>query len=199
MRLILMPWPSFTLARLTDACEGSRIVSSLIHWLTLVLPPTIHPMVVHFPIALLWTTAVVDILAVLVRGRDHFLDRAGFWLLTGSGASIFVAAAAGVISEQSVHLTPTTAAILSAHQRDAVLTGLFALAGWLVQIATRFRAPERGAWSLFGSGRGRVSGLVMLFVIGAAVMVSITGTLGGSMVYDHCLGVPAVACRTAPR
>jgi uncharacterized membrane protein len=175
-----------------------QLVGHLVQALARILPPTIHPMVVHFPIALLWVTAIVDLLAVFVRSRDHFLDRVGFWLLTGSGAAIFFAAAAGVISEQSVHLTTTTAALLSAHQRDAALTGVFALLGWLTQIATRFRAADPGAWSLFGTGRGRVSPAVALLVIGATVMVSITGTLGGSMVYGHCLGIPTSGCRTAP-
>jgi uncharacterized membrane protein len=167
----------------------------LIRVLARILPPTIHPMVVHFPIAFLYATAIIDILALFPQARssDHFLDRVGFWLLTASGAAIFAAAVAGVISEQSVHLTPATRAILSAHQRDAVLTGLFALGGWIAQISARFR-PGRG-WTLFDTGRGRVSGLVALLVVAAAVMVSITGTLGGSMVYQHCLGTAATACR----
>ncbi len=94
-----------------------------------VLPPTIHPMVVHVPIALLYGTAGAEALALVTRSgdRDRFWDRAAFWLLTLSGAALVAAGAAGVISEYSVRLTHTTARLLAAHQRDATLTGLFAL------------------------------------------------------------------------
>lgn len=167
-----------------------------------VLPPTIHPMVVHFPIALLYVTAGAEALALVTRSaeRDRFWDRAAFWLLTLSGAAIVAAGAAGVISEHSVHLTHTTAGLLAAHQRDATLTGLFALLAWGFQLAARFsRTPGRNPggtpWSVLGSGRGRVTGVVLACGIAAAVMVSITGTLGGSMVYQHCLGVPTATCQ----
>lgn len=169
----------------------------LIAWLARMFPPTIHPMVVHFPIALLYITSLAEFLALITRSarRDRFLDRASFWLLTLSGAAIVAAGAAGVISEQSVHLTPTTAAMLSAHQRDAVLTGLFALMGWLAQAFTFFR--DTRAWSILGSGRGRVTFVSMVLVWAATFMVSVTGTVGGSMVYNHCLGIRAPQCRPA--
>lgn len=163
---------------------------ALIALLTRWLPPTIHPMVVHFPIALLWLTALVDVLAVFGgRGKtDRFLDRAGFWLLTLSGAAIVAAGAAGVISEHAAHPSPATRSLLSAHQRDAVLTGFFALIAWLLQIWTRFKGGGIG-WTVPIFAGGRVSLWVLIFVLAATVMVSITGSIGGSMVYDHCLGI----------
>ena len=168
-----------------------------------VLPPTIHPMVVHVPIALLYGTAGAEALALVTRSgdRDRFWDRAAFWLLTLSGAALVAAGAAGVISEYSVRLTHTTARLLAAHQRDATLTGLFALLASGSSSGPGFprvRVGTRGGgipWSVLGSGRGRVTGVVLACGIAAAVMVSITGTLGGSMVYQHCLGVPTATCQ----
>jgi uncharacterized membrane protein len=177
-------------------------VQGLVKVLAGVLPPDIHPMVVHFPIALLYLTSGAELLALLTGSalRDRFWDRVAFWLLTLSGAAIVAAGAAGVISEQSARFTPTTAALLSAHQRDAVLTGLFALMAWILQLLAQFprRVPAGlEGWSVLGTRRGRVTWAVLVFGVAATVMVSVTGTLGGSMVYQHCVGVPATSCRTS--
>lgn len=155
------------------------------------LPPTIHPMVVHFPIALLYLTLLADVLALARRGRgDQFWDRTAWWLLSLALVSLVAAALAGIVSESFVHWNSKTRAILSAHQRDATLTGLFALAAWVVQTRTRFAAQP----TLRGRRlrRGRVSGPVLALVLGAVVMVSITGTLGGTMVYRYGVGIRGV-------
>ncbi len=179
-----------------------QLMQALVRLGAAALPPTIHPMVVHFPIALLYLAAGAQGMALVTRSAQHdrFWDRAALWLLTLAGAAIAVAAAAGVISAESVHLTPDTRALLDAHQRDAVLTGLLALASWVLQVSARFPAAGRSwpdTWSLLGTGRGRVTGAACIAGVAAAVMVSITGTLGGSMVYRHCLGIPTRTCQTA--
>lgn len=167
------------------------ILFAMIHFLVQVLPPTIHPMVVHFPIAFLFLTAVVDLLGYLNEDEGHFFARVSFWLLTGSLFALFAAAVAGVVSEQSVKWTPVTAAILSAHQHDAVLTGLFASAAWLLRLNRRYKKHDFG-WSVLGTRRGRPGLLATLLTIAAVVMVSITGSLGGSMVYNHGVGIVGV-------
>lgn len=148
-------------------------------------------MVVHFPIAFLFLTAIVDLLGYLNDDRDHFFARVSFWLLTGSLFALVGAAIAGVISEQSVKFTPATAAILSAHQHDAVLTGLFASAAWILRLHRRYKKSQMG-WSVLGTRRGRPGLLATLLTIGAVIMVSITGSLGGSMVYNHGVGILGV-------
>ena len=159
-----------------------------------ILPPTIHPMVVHFPIALIYLTLLVEL--VMWAGPPdptHFFARASFWLLTLSCIAMIGAMFAGLISEQTIKLTPQTAQLLSAHQHDAMLTGLFAGAAWLLRIAGRFPRSQRAtAWSLMGSGRGRPSPLATVLVLGSVIFISITGSLGGSMVYNHGLGVHAL-------
>ena len=162
---------------------------------TAIFPPTIHPMVVHFPIALLYLTLLIEIIGYLVPRQDHFFDRAGFWTLTLSLFAIVGAAAAGMISEQFVKWTPTTAPILYAHQRDAILTGVFALGAWVVRWFGMFpKSGRQGAsWSLWRTGRGRQTALDTILVIAAVIMVSITGALGGSMVYNHGVGIAHVS------
>lgn len=159
-----------------------------------VFPPTIHPMIVHFPIALLYLTLLADIAAYLSsRQQDRFFERMGFLTLSLSLMAIVAAGAAGLISEHFVHWTPTTQAMLSAHQRDAVLTGIFALAAWTLrwfsQYPTQPSTPEGPRRQWFVSGRGRLTLWSTACVLGAVVMVSITGAIGGTMVYGYGAGV----------
>jgi uncharacterized membrane protein len=152
-------------------------------------PPTIHPMVVHFPIALLYLTTLFDFLAVaLPRRRSRTFHQVGLWMLSLALVSLVAAALAGIISEHAAHLTAATRTLLSLHQRDAFLTGLLASGAWVLQVMTRFPSPSsKEGWSL--AGRGRVSWAVFALVVGATAMVSITGSLGGAMVYGHGVGV----------
>ncbi|MCL6562069.1 MAG: DUF2231 domain-containing protein [Firmicutes bacterium] len=152
-------------------------------------PPTIHPMVVHFPIALLYLTTLFDFLAVVLpHRRSRTFHQVGLWLLSLGLVSLVAAALAGIISESAAHFTPATRALLSVHQRDAFLTGLLASGAWIVQVMTPFApAASKESWSL--AGRGRVSWVVLALVASATAMVSITGSLGGTMVYGHGVGV----------
>jgi uncharacterized membrane protein len=173
-------------------------VFPVILWLAHLLPATIHPMVVHFPIALLYLTAGIDLLSLAVPDRDRFLQRAGFWSLTLACVAIIVTMSLGLVSEQSVHWTPAMRAVLSRHQRDAVMTGLSAGAAWLVQVFSRYPAGQPG-WSLLGLGRGRCTILSTLLVVLAAVFVTLTAHLGGEMVYHFGAGVVGVTRITPPR
>jgi len=178
----------------------SALLGTWIRIGTSLLPRTIHPMVLHFPIVLLYLAVLIEVVRYVGgRSREMFFQRAGFWVLTLSLFAIVAAAAAGVISEQFVRFTPQTAALLSAHQTDAVLTGVLALAAWLVRVFTKFPRDGRKSdrWSLFGTGRGRASVVSSLLVVGAMVMISITGSLGGTMVYHYGVGTPATL-KSAP-
>jgi len=168
--------------------RGVRRLSAIVTVLVRLLPPTIHPMIVHFPIVLLYITAAIDILAAVLADRDRFLQRAGFWALTLANVFTVIAMAAGVVSEQSVHFLPPVARILEQHQRFAVLTGLCEGAAWLLRVGTAF--PRGGGWSLWGRGRGTLPSTAL--VVAAAVFVTITASLGGRMVYDHGAGVLGV-------
>lgn len=171
----------------------------LVSWLTGILPPTIHPMVVHFPIAFLYLTLLLEACSYVALRGDRFFARASFWALFLSLVGIVAAGAAGVISEHAVTLSPQTARLLSAHQRDAVLTGLFALGAFGWRLAARFpRRTSGSGWSILHSGRGRPTPVSTLLILGAVIMISITGSLGGTMVYGYGVGTPSSQAR-APK
>lgn len=162
-------------------------------------PHTIHPMVVHFPIALLYLALAVDIVSRFMRTPDHFLDRSSFWLTVLGFLAGAIAAAMGVISEQFVHWTPTTTVLLGAHQRDAVLTGVFALLAIAVRFYSHYPQSQPAvshsgrAWSFWSTGRGRSTPLSTVLLLLAVVMITLTGSLGGTMVYHYGVGIRHVS------
>ena len=170
----------------------SAFLQTWIHIGIHIFPHTIHPMVVHFPIALLYLALAVDILGKLVKTPDRFFDRASFWLTVLGFIADAVAAAMGVISEQFGKWNSTTIAILAAHQRDAVLTGIFAFLAIIARLIAHYPQTAMGRnsrWSFANSGRGRSTGLSTLFLFLAVVMITLTGTLGGTMVYHYGVGI----------
>ncbi len=153
-------------------------------------PPTIHPMIVHFPIALLYLALLIEI-ARFFRpySEGRFLDRIGYYMTVLSVLACIAAAAAGVISEQYVPFTSASATLLAAHQRDAVITTLAAMGAVILRTIAKYPRHQSG-WTLMGTGRGRPSRLSSLLVLIAVIMVSITGHLGGTMVYHYGAGTP---------
>jgi uncharacterized membrane protein len=168
--------------------EEVPTIRGLVQGIVGFFPPTIHPMILHFPIALLYLTAVVDVLAQVLPDRDRFLQRAGFWCLTLTAFFTVLTIAAGAISQQSVHFTPLTRRIFHRHQLFAGLTGGAVGVAWLLRVFTPFRTGQ--GWTLFGRGRGTL--LSTAVVVLAAVCITVTAMLGGQLVYDHGAGVLGV-------
>lgn len=176
----------------------------MLNFLVSLFPPTIHPMVVEFPIALLFTALLLDLLAIWQK--DLVLERAGLLVFVLGFLSIGVAGLAGWISEHYVTLTPVTAAILAAHRRDAELTGiLFTLVAvlrfrsrrlWIRQSPLKpvsLSSPHR---ALAPATRKSWNATFLMYALGL-VMLSVTGTVGGSLVFNHGLGVKGLGLRAA--
>ena len=162
------------------------------------LPPLVHPMLVHFPIVLLYGSLFSAIVGLF--WRDRFFDRASFWLLVLGLVAGIAAAAAGVISEQYVRWTPATSALLSRHQADAVLTGLFVILALVSRVLARYpNGPIDSRWSVARTGRGKPTIFSLVFLVGAVVMVTLTASVGGTMVYQYGVGIHGVLFRTPPQ
>lgn len=138
-------------------------------------PRTIHPMVVHFTIAINLLAAFVGLVGIF-RKKDPFFERAFFWTLILSVLFTLAAGVTGVISESYVNVPATVSPMLQDHQHLGLLTGIALVIATMVQWFARRRKPQ-------------VSGLALVVSILAAILVSITGHLGGTMVYSHGLGI----------
>ena len=142
---------------------------------------TLHPMIVHFPITLFYLTALFE--GLYFAFRQDWLARAGYMLLTLSMAAGVAAGIAGAISESYVvsHISPSSLHILSTHKNFAELSVFTFGVAWLWRtlLALRHRLPQ-----------GFAAVVYYLVILLGVALISYTGFLGGSLVYDHGVGVP---------
>ncbi len=141
----------------------------------------LHPAVVHFPIALLVASVVLDAVGVVFRRAG--LTQAGFALLVAGGIGAALAALSG--PEEDVK-DAATRVILTRHELTAAATITLAL----VLIGVRI-----------GNMNGlRGSGAYGYLALGVLVIVALTATgyFGGQMTYEHGVGVAQLQGATAP-
>lgn len=135
----------------------------------------LHPLIVHFPIALLITSVVLDALGVGFRRAS--LTQAGFYtLISGSlGAAAAVLTGPEHAAKDAASLT-----ILHRHELFAALMVLCCL----ILVGMRLGNVN----GLYGTG---VFGYLALGVV-LIVCIVLTGYYGGQMVYDRGVGVSAL-------
>lgn len=143
--------------------------------------PNLHPLVVHFPIALISISAFFHVAAMFTRGKacsTHcaILAHTTLWL---GALSALVAVFFGWQASNSVNHDEVSHAAMMIHRTWAVgtLSVLAILAGWDVWRNKVDSSPAR--W--FAAA-----------VIGAWGLVATTAWHGGELVYRHGLGVMAL-------
>ncbi len=134
----------------------------------------LHPLVVHFPLALLPTAVLLYLFAALA-GRES-LAWTGLWVLALGTAGAGVAAATGLYASDGVMVDPTVRErLLDVHERWMLATTAlaFCLTAWALLARP---APRRGR-ALFAAGL-----LVLLAVLTKGA------DYGGRLVYDYNAG-----------
>jgi uncharacterized membrane protein len=164
-----------------------------------------HPIIVHFPIALLIAGVVLDFLALFLR-RAHLVAAAS-WCLGFGAVGLLAAELSGQLIEDHVNRA-AAGNILEVHKTFALMTvitfvTLFVLRIlWLSPSILSFLSPAMPAAARAGKyiqtsvpNLGSYSRLLisvyLLLSVGGIVLLAITGYLGGSMVYDHGVGTPS--------
>lgn len=136
-----------------------------------------HPMLVHFPIALLFTSVLFDGVGA-VYDRGSFREGA-FWLLVlgviGGAASV----ASGLMAEEVVEELGVAESLIETHETLAVLTmGVFS-----ILLLGRLWLGNRLT--------GRMLSLYFLVAILGLGLLSATGHYGGHLVHDQGAGAQA--------
>jgi len=146
------------------------------------LMPGWHPIIVHFPLALIVTGTVSLSLARLVPGARiaATLATLGTWNLCLGAVAVFFALGTGLAATIGLQIGAAAHQALTAHVKSAVVTAILVL---LV-------AVWRGAGTADDS-RPTGGFLVMLWLATAALTV--TGYRGGQNVYRYGIGVATAA------
>ena len=143
--------------------------------------PNVHPLLVHFPIALLVTAVVADVVALVAKGNPLLRHLATGLYVSGSVmlvASYFT----GQSASATVRVPGMAHAVLNEHWTWALRTTVY-FGG--VALGRLCLIPAPRVW------QGRLSlALVLAGVLGLGLVVR-TAELGGRMVYTHGVGVAA--------
>lgn len=127
----------------------------------------IHPLVVHFPIALWLTAAFFDVLGWRRPDRAFFRE-AAYWLIGLGVLGGLVSIAAGWMDLLNLEAQGVGTAVLISHWPHSLLAYL-ATALFLAAFVWRWRTGNKA------------SGWVLVVSVAAAVAVGVTGYLGGDI------------------
>ncbi|MBN2616648.1 MAG: DUF2231 domain-containing protein [Bacteroidales bacterium] len=137
----------------------------------------LHPMIVHFPIALLLTGLLFDIIGLFAK--KAFFSKAGFYLLILGTLGVAVAYLTGHFAGSGITEQGALKQALETHQAAAELTV------WLVSITAAFRMVIE----IFKKYKGVFKALAFVLFLASALAIARTGYYGGELVYKHAAGV----------
>jgi len=140
----------------------------------------LHPALAHFPVALLLTGFLFDVLSTVLK-KDS-LRVSGWWCLLVGGLSLIAAIASGIYTENTVGHNDVSHTIMARHKQVEYMT--VALFGILLvwRSLKQTMLPKT------------VIQLILYYAIGVfAVGTMVYGAnLGGRLVYEYGVGVVAV-------
>jgi uncharacterized membrane protein len=140
-------------------------------------PAHLHPMIVHFPIALITVGFIADVVSLFFRD-EKCLSKMGFYLMV-TGA---LAAAAAWATGQLFTTEPVQGEILkifAKHETGALVTMIIMITGALTRVYLVIKKKEETSykWLVFA-----------LYCLGFAA-VTFTGFMGGTMVYNFMVAL----------
>jgi len=138
-----------------------------------------HPLTVHFPIALLFTSVFFDLLGMVTDNKAF--RQTGWWLLILGLIGGAVAAGFGFWTEEQVEKMGVPEEAVDRHETFAIVTMIVFAA--LAVIRWRIRST----WSV----RERV--LYLSVAMAGLLLLGITGFYGGELVYQYGAGVQSPA------
>ena len=149
--------------------------------------PNLHPLVLHFPIALLFAAASFDLVGLLTRDRGSW-RRTADWLYAVGALSAVATWYTGTLAADSVFLPTEANAVLTEHADLGKFTMWFFAAYGLARTGLAFTTL---------AARTGVRAILFLLGVGGLFLMTITATHGAELVYRHGVGVEAVESRPA--
>ncbi|HSO85910.1 MAG TPA: DUF2231 domain-containing protein [Draconibacterium sp.] len=134
----------------------------------------IHPMVVHFPIVLILTGFLFEVIYLFFR-KNNFFQETGFWMLCIGALTVVAAYFSGAFLTKELY--GTAGVIQSTHELFAEFTVFSALIGTTLKVYLKIEKKEETwlKWIDFG-----------LYAI-TTILICITGYYGGILVYEYLM------------
>lgn len=134
----------------------------------------LHPMLVHFPIALIVFGFIADI-ASIVYQKEGWLQQSGFFLLIFGTLAAIAALFTGALFTSEIG--GSAGAVKDTHELFAWITvgNLVVLSAFRILLKAKAKEATNFKWIAFA-----LYGL-------AAISVSITGFYGGTLVYNYMM------------
>ena len=137
----------------------------------------LHPMIVHFPIALITIGFVAEVFSLFFRS-EKCLSRTGFYLMVLGTLAAIAAWSTGQLFTNE----PTQGEIVGVfakHETGALITMILMIIGTVFRIWLVLKKQEESQlkWLAFG-----------FYLLGFAA-VTFTGYMGGTMVYNYMMAL----------
>jgi uncharacterized membrane protein len=132
-------------------------------------------MLVHFPVALLSTAILFDVIGALRRRGD--LQKIGWWMMLSGTVGLLLAVASGLSAEAGTEIGRETQGVLDSHKQYAFfLVAVFAVL-FLWRSAGKTAIPPKLTWIFWGL---YATGIFLLWLV---------AWYGGALVYEHGVSV----------
>ena len=141
--------------------------------------PNIHPLLVHFPIALLCAAAAVDVVGCAFRRNRTLRHLATLLYVLGTGGAI-AAYVTGRAASQTTWFPGMAQAVLGEHWNWALRTVWFF--GVVTMARLVFLRPSRR-----DPGPSIVATFALVGLVGIGLLIE-TGDRGGRLVFQHGVG-----------
>ena len=137
----------------------------------------IHPIIVHFPIALLFVGFLSDVIGLF--WKKDFFSNAGFYLLILGTLGVIAAYISGEYAGDGVTEVGALGQALELHESAATLSLWLMVGTALIRIAA----------VVFKKYNGVIKALAFILFLAGVASIARTGYYGGELVYKHAAGV----------
>ncbi len=140
--------------------------------------PNLHPLAVHFPIALLSVGFALDLGGLLLK--NSHATKSGWWIFLAGSVGLATTVVTGLLAKSAVLVPEAALPVLDTHQELAFASvSIFALLLFW-RIGNRLDIPRRGRALFFTA-----------YALGV-LLIWLGALKGGELVYHYGLGVRAL-------
>lgn len=134
----------------------------------------LHPMLVHFPIAIVVIGFLADFIQVIIK-KDECFSKMGFYLLITGTLAAFATLMSGILFTSE--MSGAAGEIRETHELFAWITVGLLIAASVLRVMVLVRKIENNQFKW----------VISLMYGLAAISVSITGFYGGTLVYNYMM------------